>query len=168
VTSAVARGCWLRNERRNRSFAATWGFLAGGSLVAGVVVLALSAGDGKPGGGLAAFAVFALMALGSGWYALGCARAGLFVADDHVLIRNPTRTREIASSDVVRFSAGDQPGRYGNPTPGVLLEVAGGRSYPVWTFAREGFVWHSRQNAHAWLATADSLNALVRRSTSGR
>jgi hypothetical protein len=86
----------------------------------------------------------------------------LLVADGMVVIRNPAKKREIPISDVLRFTAGQQTSGYGNPTPGVMLELHGGRAYPVWTLAREGFVWNSSRNVAGWVAVADSLNELLR------
>lgn len=164
MSAAIVKGRWLKNERRNRSFAATWGVMAGCSLIAGVVVLTVSAGNGKLGGGLAAFAVFGMMGLATGWYAVGCARAGLLVADDKIVIKNPTAKREVSTSDVRRFTAGEQPGQIANPTPGVMVELDDGRRYRVWTFAREGFVWNTARNVGRWNATADALNDLILRN----
>jgi hypothetical protein len=136
--------------------------LAGGSAIAGAVFLAVAIGNGQIGGGLLVLAVLGTLSLGEVWYAFGCANAGLLVADSMVVIKNPAKKREIPISDVLRFTAGQQPSGYGNPTPGVMLELHGGRAYPVWTLAREGFVWNSSRNVAGWVAVADSLNELLR------
>jgi hypothetical protein len=138
------------------------GIAGGGSAIAGGVLLVVAIGNRQISGGLLLLAVFGILSLGEAWYAFGCASAGLLVADDVVVIRNPAKKREVPISDVLRFTAGQQPSGYGNPTPGVMLELHGGRAYPVWTLAREGFVWNSSGNVAAWVAAADSLNELLR------
>ncbi len=124
--------------------------------------LVVAIGNRQIGGGLLVLAVFGILSLGAAWYAFGCARAGLLVADGMVVIRKPAKKREIPISDVLRFTAAQQPSGYGNPTPGVMLELHSGRAYPVWTLAREGLVWNSSRNVTGWVAVADSLNELLR------
>ena len=102
------------------------------------------------------------MAIYAGRYAVGCARAGLIIGADGVVIRNPLKTRTVALSDATCFTAAQQPAQHGNPTPGVVLEVNSGSVYPVWTFAREGLVWNSAKNTAAWQDVAQSLNELLR------
>ena len=161
MLSAFARDEWIQNRRRNRSFAVIWGLLSTGVLVTLAVFLVLAIRNRQVLGAFVILGALGPLVLYAGWYARGSVRAGLMITDETVAIRNPFRTREVAIADVVRFTAGGQPGQYGNPTPGVLLEVRAGRSYPVWTLAREGLVWNSAANVASWDGIAESLNNLL-------
>jgi hypothetical protein len=149
------------NRDRNRSFAAVWGLIAGASAIVGGLYFATDVRNGHIGAGLVVLAVFGGLTLGPARYAFGCARAGLLIDRGTVVIRNPGRTRELPLSDVHRFVAGRQPNLFGNPTPGVIVEVEGGRAHPVWTLAREGLVWNTSRNVAGWADVTDSLNELV-------
>lgn len=94
-------------------------------------------------------------------YARGAARAAFIITSREVVIRNPLRTTSIPITEVSRFTAGKQPAGMGNPTPGVLVERRDGRSYPIWTLAREGHLWNSQKNTEAWTGVADDLNTLL-------
>jgi hypothetical protein len=157
----VSNGRWIRNRWRNGAFAFIWGLLAVGMAIAGAALLVIGIGSGKIGGGLVVFALFLILALFAARWAYGCANAGLLVTDDTVVIRNPWKKREVSVPEVLRFTAALQPAQYGNPTPGIVLELKAGRACSVWTLANEGFVWNSARNVTEWLATAEALNELV-------
>ena len=150
-----------QKSQANRVLALIWGLLAAGTAVAGAVFLAVGIVNHNIGGGLVLLALSLIPALPSGRFAYGCVDAGLLVTENAVVLRNPLKKREVAVPDVARFIAGHQPALYGNPTPGIIMELKDGRSYSVWTLAHEGFVWNSARNVAAWVATAEALNELV-------
>jgi hypothetical protein len=104
----------------------TWGVLAAATAIFGVVVTVSAFATSSVAIGLLVFALFLVPSLLIGRYAVGCAKAGLLVTDQKIVIRNPLRQREVPVADVLRFSAGAQPASYGNPTPGVVLELKDG------------------------------------------
>lgn len=119
------------------------------------------------GGGLLAFGVVAIAAAYPTLYAFGCSRAGLLVTDQAVVVRNPLKKWEIPVTEVRRFVAGTQPAWQGNPTPGVLVELNDGSARPIWTFAKEGFVWNTRKNTAPFNPLAEELNALLAGNPTG-
>jgi hypothetical protein len=165
MTPEIKAGRWIENRRRNRSFAVVWELLAAGSAILAVVLLIIGLRSGKAGGGLFVFGLFFLPALAAARFAFGCANAGLLVTDEAVVIRNPWRRREVPVSELRRFTAGMQVAHFGNPTPGIILELNNGSAYSIWTLARDGFVWHSAKNVVALGPRAQELNALVQSST---
>jgi hypothetical protein len=136
--------------------------LAAATAIVFVVFEALAIRNGTIAGAVVLGTIFGSFTLGSAAYARGVARAGLMVTRHDVVIRNPWRTRRIPISNALRFSAGTQPAYLGNPTPGVLLERKDGRPVPVWTLAREGLVWNTRQGTQAWIGVAENLTDLLK------
>jgi len=169
VLSRFAANEWIRNRSRNRLFAVLWGALATVTSVVLIVFLVRAIRNDQLTGVFVILGVFGSLVMYAGWYAYGSARAGVMVTQREVVIRNPFSSRVIPLSDVAEFAHGLQrtqgleglfnTGR--NPTPGILVKTNQGRSYPVWTLAREGLVWNSAANEVSWAGVAESLNHLV-------
>jgi hypothetical protein len=154
----VITGEWIQNRSRKRKTAFTWGALA--TFGALGFVACLAGAVERPG--LLLFAViFGAYGYGSFRIARGSYRAGLLVGTDEILVRNPFKTVQLPRRAVERFVTGGQTYGFGNPVPGILVQLRDGSSVNVWTLAREGAVWNEKKIARGWDATADRLNALL-------
>lgn len=138
-----------------------WGLVATFGLTLACVVAVSGIRNDKWIGGAVVAGILGSLALYAAAYARGAARAAFMAASHEVIIRNPLRTMTIPTAEVSRFSAGKQRTGIGNPTPGILVERRDGRCYPIWTLAREGYVWNSQKNTEAWSGVAEDLNRLL-------
>jgi hypothetical protein len=161
VLADVVSGRWIRNRERSRAFAVIYGGLGLAWTTLFVALLVSAIQSSEVLFGVFVVAVFGTLAACTWRVAVGCAKAGLMVTDEFVVIKNPWRTREVPIADVLRFSAGRQPALMGNPTPGVLLERKDGRNHAIWALAREGWVWNSSRNVKAWSETVAVLNKIA-------
>jgi hypothetical protein len=166
VSLTVDRGVWITGRKRNRTWATLWGALGlvffGTSLYAVIGRGQLHVADRI---GIAAFCLVpATLCLK---VAVGCARAGLLIGDDAVVIRGPLKAWTVPIADAERFSSGVQSGA-GNGTPGVILTVRNRRPISIWALGREGFVWDINELANSFGPTVDKLNALLPRSSTTR
>ncbi len=161
MTRILECGRWIRNEYRNWSFATYWGLLSVALAAAAAAFLVSDLRNGKTGGGLFVLGLFGALPLARARHAFGCARAGLLITAEEVLIRNPWRSYDLPFASIRGFAARTQAARLGNPTPGVVLELQDGTACSVWTLAREGLVWNTPRNVRRWDEVARELNGLV-------
>jgi hypothetical protein len=161
----MTAGGWIRSARRTRGVACLWAgqaafWVAMGVGVTVAVVTAQDASWQDIVGGVAIGLVAVALGVGMSVYARGCLRAGLRIGPDAVVVANPLSRRVVKLSEIEGFSAGLQSLGYGNPTPGILLDLVDGSHVRVWALAREGLVWNEARNRSHWVPTAERLNAL--------
>lgn len=156
----VSTGLWFRTERRTRGFAAYAVLFAIGFLI--IPFLA----SPRAGNVVSIFAFcWCLSALGL-FVAVRLARAGLRMAPDGVVVRNPLRTVTVPLGDADEFVAAVASGP-GNGTPCPVLKRRQGRSVGIWALGREGFVWNFRRHTADMRPLCDELNATLHALQSG-
>jgi hypothetical protein len=95
-------------------------------------------------------------------FARRLATAGLLMAGDGVVVRNPLRTVSLPLGDVEGFSAGvTETG--GNGTPCPMLRRRHGPAIGVWALGREGVVWRFKRYQRGLEPLCDELNGVLRR-----
>jgi hypothetical protein len=94
------------------------------------------------------------------WIARRVARAGLWVAADGVVVRNPLRTLTLSVNDVASFSPGVARG-VGNGTPCPILKSKRGVVIGIWALGRDGLAWRTTRHLHEMEPLCDDLNALL-------
>jgi hypothetical protein len=94
------------------------------------------------------------------WVARRVARAGLWVAADGVVVRNPLRTLTLSVNDVASFSPGVARG-VGNGTPCPILKSKQGVVIGIWALGRDGLAWRMTRYLHEMEPLCEDLNALL-------
>jgi hypothetical protein len=98
-------------------------------------------------------------------------RAELRISSQSIVVQNPIRRHTIPLAAVEAFRPGDATPHGRNPTPGIVVCLAGGQTLPVWALAEESTIFGAKQRTRAFAPLADELNALlasVRDSGRGR
>jgi hypothetical protein len=90
------------------------------------------------------------------------ATAGVLMASDVVVVRNPLRTVTLALSDVEGFVPGVARG-FGNGTPCPMLKRVHSRAIGIWALGRDGVVWRFGRYQHELQPLCDELNVVLRR-----
>ena len=157
----MTRGSWVARATRNRSFALIWGAYALGCFAVAIWILFTPGVRDTIATRLGGFVFFVVPGVLLVRTARRCARAGVLVRDDDIVIRGPLKTWTVPIADAEEFCPGLQGG-VGNGTGGIVLKVRDDRPIPIWTLAKESFVWNMDEAAEAFEPTADKLNALLR------
>jgi hypothetical protein len=89
------------------------------------------------------------------------ATAGLLMATDGVVVRNPLRTVTVPLSDVEGFVPGVTASG-GNGTPCPMLKRRHGPTVGVWALGREGLVWRFGRYQRDLGPLCDELNVALR------
>lgn len=155
-------GAWLRRPGRTNFFALY--ALAGALLFLGIPFIARASSSRSAGPSVGTF----IPLLASCWcigvpallFARRLSRAGLWIAADGVVIRNPLRTIVVPLSDAEEFIAGIAGGGNGRPCP--ILKRRHDRAVGVWALGHEGVIWRFNRYVTEMQPVCDELNAVLR------
>jgi hypothetical protein len=160
-------GTWIRNRRRNLGFAIGWGMVAAAWFALALGTTIYSANDSGLTRGLPVVVFLAALGVLVAKVAIGCARAGIKIDQNGVVVRGPWTTRRFPLASVSRFRADYQRELQGrNPTPGVVLNLTDGRTVTVWGLGTDGLARHSSRALAGWDEVATELNRLLEESNS--
>jgi hypothetical protein len=87
-------------------------------------------------------------------------RAGLWIAADGIVVRNPVRITTIPLDDADTFVAGVAGGGNGRLCP--MLKRRRGSAVGVWALGREGFIWQMKRQMPEVTPLCDELNGVLR------
>lgn len=147
-------GSWVRVARRTRCFTAL-------ALLFSIAFVAISFSASSSAGNTVSIFAFCWCCAALGLLlAVRFARAGVWIAADGIVVRNPFRTVTVPLEDADQFVAGIAAGS-GNGTPCPILKRRHGRSVGVWALGREGFVWSFRRYTDEMHPLCDELNAAL-------
>jgi hypothetical protein len=159
----VRAGSWVRVTRRTRGFTA-FGLLCSMvfALIPVIVLLSSSKQSSVSSvGGFIGVEIFCLCVAVPGLlFTRRLSRAGLWMAADGIVVRNPLRTITVSVSDADEFVAGLAAGA-GNGTPCPILKRRHGRPVAIWALGREGFVWSFRRYGGEMKPLCDELNHVL-------
>ncbi len=152
----VRTGSWIRVDRRARRFGAF-------ALVFSIVFVILPFTASPRAGNVVSIFAFCWCVAALGLFlAVRLVRAGLWLAANGIVVRNPLRTVTVSLEEADQFVSAVASG-VGNGTPCPILKRRHGRDVGIWALGREGFVWSFRRYTDEMRPLCDELNRALDR-----